>query len=304
MAALTQATLVQRIRRDLSDAPFIDICTEAMDTTETGLDVADTTKYAIGTILEYQDDGEQCMITALASATTLTVIRNWNYSVTTTTGTGTSHNINTPIAADPTYYFVNITEKVNECLRDLWPYVYIAVAQTIAPVVGTRWYAATAGILDFSTAVQMDLSSPARPFFYASSRTAYPVELRFGLPTASFASGAAWYIPFWQNTTNSLLITGIREITSSQVGVAGTYDDLLEGVQADCIRYYTVGKLIGLTDVTRTTQQDQTMGDQTVRPLVRTQLAGFWEAKGLEKRHQWEMELKRTLPRRHVWGHR
>mgnify|MGYP000154892807 CR=1 FL=1 len=61
--------------------------------------VADTTKYAIGNIVEFQDDGEQCLVTALASATTLTVIRNFNYSVTSTAGTGTSHSLSTATAA-------------------------------------------------------------------------------------------------------------------------------------------------------------------------------------------------------------
>jgi hypothetical protein len=298
-----KATLVADIRRILNDAPAIDYAAEAMDTTETGLDVADGTLYSPGQIVEFQDDGEQCLIQSI-SGNTLTVVRNYNISVTTTPATGTSHANATRLLIDPVFPYRYISDAISASIAGLWPYVYKEVADSITPD-GSHWYnvsTASLAIRELSSAIQATTSTPSRPFYYGVNRGAYPIELRFNIPTSIAANGAAYYIPYAQNLTNAIVIAGIGKLADTQT-TPGTYDDFSAGVEADCIKYYAVARLVASTDISRTTQEDITMGDQTVKSSDRTRIAGYWEQKALEERNKWKMELDITLPRMKKWGH-
>src|SRR3989304_4378138 len=116
----SQQTLVSETRQILRDNSWHDICTEAMDTTEVGIDVADGTQYVAGDIVEFQDDGELCLVPTVV-ATARTVIRNHPFSVTTAAGPGPPHSINADIVKNPTYRYVQITQAVAKVLRSLWP---------------------------------------------------------------------------------------------------------------------------------------------------------------------------------------
>lgn len=300
----SKQTLVAEIRRLLNDNPSQDTCTEAMTTTETDLDVADGTQYAAGGIVEFQDDGEQCLIQSIAS-NTLTVVRNYGFSVGTTAGTGTTHSINTAILRDPIFPYKHVTDAVSASIAGLWPYVYKEVTDAITPTPGTRWYnvsTASIAMLELSSAIQATTDVQPVPFYYGTNRGAYPIELRFNIPTAVAANGMAYYIPFHKNLTNAIQISGIGKVTDTET-VAGTYDDFSAGVQADCISYYTVSRLIASTDISRTTQEDIGMGDKTVASGSRTRIASYWQDRALQERNKWKMELDVTLPRIKKWGH-
>ena len=299
-----KATLVANIRRILNDTPSQDICVEAMDTTEAGLDVADGTLYAAGGIVEFQDDGEQCLITSI-TGNTLTVVRNYNFSVTTTAGTGTSHAINAAILREPTFPYRHITDAVTASVAGLWPYVYKEVADSISLTTNTKWYnvtTASIAIRELSSAIQATTDSQPRPFYYGVARAAYPIELRFNIPTAIAANGAAYYIPYHKNLTNAVIIAGLGKVTTTET-TPGTYDDFSAGAEVDCIAYYTVARLVGATDISRSTAEDIPMGDKTVASGGRTRIASYWEDKALAERNKWKMELDITLPRMKKWGH-
>ncbi len=296
--AFSRTTLVHRIRRILNDNPFQDTCTEAMDTTETGLDVADTTKYDIGAIVEFQDDGEQCLVTALASGTTLTVIRGYN---STTPGTGSSHSISCVIAKDPVFQWVQIQEDIESVLRGLWPYVYKEVNLTLTPNTdGNQYYNVTNGdtipLMGLSSVTQIvGTGATSRVFRYGERKGAYPVRIFSNMPTSKVASGQALWIPYLADATNSIFVNGIGNITATYS--APNYSDISEGVQVDAVKFLTVALLVAGSDIARTTQEDVMMGDQTVVPGRRTDVSSFWERKGIQARNQWAMELQRTLPR-------
>lgn len=297
--AFSRATLINRIRRLLNDNPYMDICTEAMDTTETGLDVGDTTKYDIGATVEFQDDGEQCLVTALASATTLTVIRGYNSA---TPGTGSAHSISAMIARDPVFQYTQIQEAVESVLRSFWPYVYKEVNLTLTPNTdGNRWYNVTNGdttgeIMELSSVVQeVGSGATSRIFRYGERGDTYPVNIYNNLPTNKVASGQGIFIPYVRDASNSIFVNGIGRITAAYS--APNYSDISEGIQVDCVIYYAVARLIAGADISRTTQEDISMGDQTVVPGRRTEIAAYWEAKALALRNQWKMELDIRLPR-------
>ena len=293
--AFAKATLISRVRKSLNDNPFVDVCTEAMDTTETDLSVADTTKYDVGAIVEFQDDGERCLVTALASATVLTVIRNFDGA---TPGTGTTHAINGQILRDPVFPYNTIVEEIEASLRGLWPHVYKLKAYTITPVAGTTWYELDDGG-DISTAMEISgvvQSVNSKPFWYGTRRGSYPVEIYHNVPTTIAGSGVAVNIPFLRSTATNITVNTIAKITAATSG--SNYTDISEGIQADTIRYFAVAGCIANTDISRMTQEDISMSDESVRPMSRTQLSMFWENKAIRERRKWEHELRVTLPRK------
>ena len=288
--AFSKATLFSRVRRILNDNPFTDQITAAVTTAgQTTLTVADSTKYAVGSVVEFQDDGDQCLVSAVPTATTLTVVRSHNGT------TASTHTNGTAMVLDPVFQYIQIEQSIDAALRGLWPYVYKVETATVTPVSGTRYYNLSATILELSSVVQMDTNTPARPFFYGVQKNSYPVAVVHGLPTGSFAAGQAVYIPYFKNTTNSVQVNGIARITATVA--TSNYSDFSDGLEADCVTYYTVSRLISETDVPRLTQEDITMGDETVQPLSRTKLAAYWEGKAIQERNKWKMYLDVTLPR-------
>lgn len=290
--AYAQTTLIKRIRAILGDNPYVDTCTEAMDTTETGMDVTDGTEYQEGNVLEFQDDGELVLVRSVSS-NTLTVVRNYKFSVTATAGTGTSHTINQEFVKDPIYTYSNIVLAVADALLNLWPYVYRKYPLTLTPSTTTDWYDADTTIMGLSSVTQR-LASTNVIFYYGTRGSTYPVELKFEVPTAIVTSGVGIYLPYLRDQTNSIFVNGIARITDAQSG--GSYSHFSDGVEATCIIYYAVADLIARTDIVRTTQEDVSMGDTSVAPLTRTQLSEYWNRKGRASRRQWEDNLNRTYP--------
>jgi hypothetical protein len=297
--AYAKATLVREIRSILNDNPFTTACTEAMDTTETGLDVASTTKFDVGDIVEFTDDGERCLVTALASSTELTVIRNYDASSGSAVGTGTSHSSGVLVVKNPIFPFLSIVDTISETIYELWPYVYKKVEASITPVAGTRWYeideaaSNSTEILELSSVVQ-DVDS--KPFWYGTRRTSYPVRLHFEVPTTIAGSGVAIEIPYLKSTTNAIKVKGIGRITPTLATT--NYADFSAGVGANTIKYLTVANMIERTGISRVTQDDITMTDESVRPMTREAVASYWREKGIRERNIWKMELDRTLPRK------
>jgi hypothetical protein len=301
--AYARTTLVKRIRQVLGDLAWPDICTEAMDTTETGLDVADGTKYSTGTIVEFQDDGEQCYVVSV-TGNTLTVLRNFRYSVTATEGTGTTHSINATILSTPTFLYADVVEGISSVLTGLWPYVYREVIYTLTPQTdGNDWYelddaaSNTSVALDLSSVVQIiGTGATSRVFRYGERGGAYPVGFRRDVPAAKLGSGVGLYIPYLRDVSNSIFAHTIAPILDTYA--APDYTHLTAGVEVDCVIYLVCARLVLSKDIQRTVMDDLNQGAATVQqPGSRVRLSAYFEAKGVEYRHQWEAILQRTLPR-------
>ena len=300
--AYSKATLIKRIRSTLGENSWTDICTEAMDATETGLDVADNTKYGIGSIVEFTDDGEQCLVTALSGATTLTVVRNYNFSVGDTAGTGTSHSISTVITADPVFKYAEIVEAISTSLESLWPYCYREVDYTLTPQTdGNKWYELddggdTSAALDISAVTQViGTGASSKVFRYGERGGAYPISFQLHVPVAKAGSTVALYIPFIRDATNSIFVTAIARITD--VVGSGDYSYLTSGVEVDCVVAYAVSRLCLNKAASRTFFEDVKQSDTGTYPRDRVSLSAYWEAKGLALRQQWQEQLRVTLPR-------
>jgi hypothetical protein len=289
--------VVKDVRQLVQDRTWVDVCVEAMDTTETGLDVADGTRWEEGAIVEFQDDGEQCYVRSVSS-NTLTVIRNYNFSVTSTAGTGTSHSINTTIVRDPILPYVQITGTASRVLKNLWPYVYKPVnATAITPIAGKKWYdlADSAAAMALIRAWQVVDSTYDYPFFYGQRGGAYPIRLVNGLDAVTdlSASGNVVYIPHFK-TDSALHVVYAAKITDTVT--TGAYVDVTDDAMRDMLVYGIVAKVVAAYDIPRATQEDTTMGDETVRPRDRTLLGQYWEAEFRRARDGVRAKLQQTQP--------
>lgn len=298
--AYSQATLVSRIRRELNDAPWFDTCTEVMDVSETDLSVADTTYWAIGDIVEFQGldassvvQNEQCLVTALFDATTLTVRRGHNDTTPATHATGAS------IAKNPLFQKIQIEKAIEGALQSMWPTAYYPEAKLVTPVAGTKWYNGYVGWMDIIQAVQMSTDSSSVPKFYGGRRGSYPVTLIQNMPVLSFAAGNALYIPYHFNDTNTISVVGARLMDDTIA--TGSYTYLDDGLAVEAVVYLAAADLVTSTDVPRTVDQDNTMHDQTVAPLARAQLGDELRRLGSMKKQQYAQELHRRAPRMPVW---
>jgi hypothetical protein len=306
--SFSQPTLINRVRLQLGVDDWHDVCTEAMDTTETGLDVADTTLWAVGDVLQFEDDGELCFVSALASGTTLTVVRNYLFSVTTTALTGTSHSSSADITKNPVFTIKQMKEAVEEVLRGLWPHVYTKVTADLTPV-ASGLYSVAATVEDISSAMQRDTDSNGRPRFYGGRRSYHPIDLIQNLPDnfpTTEDTGKAVYIPRAYNQTNTIRLNGIRRLTAATTaGPPVTYDDLTEGVEVDCVADLATAELLERSDARRSTGEDVSMNDQSVSPGRRSALGEtIWRVRGMRARHQWERSLRLSLPRMERFGGR
>ncbi len=295
--------VVARVRRILNDNPFADITTSAITTTgQTTFTVADGSIYDNGVILEF-DGGEQVQITGV-STNTLTVIRGYN-----DTDPGT-YAIHATITREPVFAYYAIRDAAKDVIDSkLWPYVWKQIESDdggniiITPNSNLRWYELPEECIYLSQVVQLVGDTNPWPFVYGTKENTYPVGIRRNMPTSLVASGVALYIPYRYNSTNDIEVTALGRITSDIEDDSGdAYIDLEEGALAEAVVDYTVARLVASTDIARSTQEDVSMGDETVTPGRRTSLAQYWEGQALEKRHDWEAFLRDMLPKMEPQG--
>lgn len=91
--------------------PFVTLVTEAIDGSETAVDVTAGTDWAAGDILEWSD-GEQFYVQSVAS-NTLTGIRGYNGT------TIATHSINDQVRKNPRFTLQQIDQAIEDTLREL-----------------------------------------------------------------------------------------------------------------------------------------------------------------------------------------
>lgn len=290
--------MVTRVRRVLNDNPYTDVTATALATTgATTFDVANGDLYDAGVVLEFLDDGEQVKVVSV-STNTLTVVRGWNDT------DATTHAVGHTFVRDAVFQRYQILEAIRDSILPLWPYVWKQVESDdggniiITPSANTRWYELPEACLALSQVVQLVGDTNPWPFMYGTHYNTYPVSIRRNLPTSLVSTGVGLYLPYRYNNTNDIEVTAIGKITDDIEDDSGdAYIDLEEGSLAEAVVDYAVSRLLMGTDISRSTQEDVTMGDQTVVPGRRSQLADAWAHKGDMKRNDYQAELRDTLPR-------
>lgn len=303
MAGYSQTTLVRRIRDRLGETAWYDALTAAQNsTTNTTMTVADTTRWAVNDIMEMQDDGERMLVTAIASGTTLTVIRGF---LSDTVNTGTTHANGTYVAKRPIFPMNLIKDAITAVIDELWPWVYTTDITDITPsTTSGGYYSMPATTEDISMIWQQDTNTTSPGIYsYGGRRSNYPVWLYNGLANnvpVTGTTGRVLFLPVHRNFTKTIHVVGIRRLTDTVA--TGTYSDLpTSGIEISTVLNLAVAELSEATDIGRAENRDNAMYDQTVPVLTQSKVGAIWRQKGMRYRHQWERELRAQYPRMRVF---
>ena len=279
--ALSQATLVQRVRYELGDRPWE--TTGSAAGAATVVVVADGTDWSEGDIGEFVTDGDTFWVQSIAT-NDLTAVRGYWGS------TAASHGASSRILKNPRYTFVEITNAIASVIAErLWPLAWKKVADTITPSPTTTiWYDVAADARGLIRAVQPYGASDLALGFFGIRHTGPRIVFERNLPTTHATSGVGLQFPDgFYHASNDVAIDYAAKITST-VG-AGNYSDLTDGdAVVEAIIYGAAAHLETALEnrKPRKPRQDR----ETLRG------ASVYEAKFEDALRRTNLELKDTIP--------
>lgn len=297
--AYSQATLIQDVRDLLGESPWYAavITNNVANDTDTTIDVTDGTEWAVGDILEFQDDGEQAYVRSIAT-NELTVYREFNG----TSMTAASHAVGTKVIKNPVFTYKRIQDEIERAITNTWPYCWKAVQDSITPATGTYWYDLASDAIDLVSVYQLFGSSSSMVGTYGTAGSKKSIGFMRNLPAALVTSGIGLRFPGgFYDSTNAVYVYYRAKLTTTVSN--GSYSDLSDGLLADHIAYAAAARLLSSKDGPRVSDSDVTMGDATVEPGLRAQVASVvYERRATELRNQYYDELMRTIPPMKKWG--
>lgn len=238
-SAVSLATLVTRVQQHLMDNPQSDTCTLSNAST-TVMVVGDYTKYGAGDLVQISEWSSTNNELVRVEATPTT-----NTSVTVTRGvygsTAATASAGTVTFVAPNYPKVQIERAVTEVVDELWPWSYQLKATTITPVSGTAFYTAPDDFVSFVDRGIVQKTTSANTSFvqYNETDTHRPVSI-VDVPESQDAHNRQFWIPNINNTTNDIYM-----IYAAYHAVSGTTTSITDGIQAGCVTYGAIAKLLG-----------------------------------------------------------
>ena len=280
--ALSQATLVQRIRFEQRDFPitYTGTLANAADTT---LAVTDGTQFAVGDVVEFEADGDTCLVTAIVS-NDLTVTRSYYGS------TAAAHSA-TSFVKNPRHYFNEIVNAISSVIQSrLWPLAWIEVADTITPApTTTTWYDLAATARGLISVRQLYGTSDTKQGFYGTTRR-YDRRVVIGrnMTTTLVASGTGLRFPDgFFHASNTVNVDYAAKITDVVSG--GNYSDLTDGdAIVEAIIFGVVSHLEGALENSKPRQPRQDR--ETLRG------ASMYDRKFEDALQRANQELRDTIP--------
>ena len=293
--ALSQATLVQRVRRILGDTPLQQNGSTANGSTVTWT-VTDSSKFDVGAVIEFQDTGEQGLVKQINSGTSIDVwARSHNGSA-----AGTTHSTGT-IFIDPAFSYVDIINVIERTIQSMWPKAWKQISDTITPDSTSQWFDLAADAIDLISVKQRYGPSNAYVASFGEKDSGLPVVFGTHLPTALVASGIGLRFPNgFAHSTNTVSVDYRAKLTTTVGG--GNYSDLSEGLMAEAVVYGAAAKLVGFKEVPLVIAKDVSQGQTPLGPQQRLTTAQWLEERYRAALNDLYDELIRTIPPMHVWG--
>lgn len=288
--SFSQATLIQRVRDLVQDFPWAQQLATSPDNSTTSITVPDGTLWSStgGDILEFQDTGEQCLVTSV-SGNVLTVIRAYN-------GTAAAAHTTPLVWKNPTFGYHRTQDSIELITQSLWPYAWKKVVTAITPVANQVWYNLASDAMALINVSQVDTSvTPNRYYIYGARGSHMPVGMKFNLPTALAASTVGIQFPRGFFTLAFNVEVSYAAALTAAVS-AGNYSDISDGILAELIAHGAAARLLHSSEIPRDTQTDVTLGDSSVVPGSRTRLAIDLQQQFLIKRNIYFEQLRRTMP--------
>lgn len=294
MAAVNLADLVKRCRRWLQDEPLELYTTGSVANvgTDTTIAIADTTKIAVGNVLEFDDDtGEMVLVKSITNATTFVAKRAHN-------GTGfAAHSSGAIMLKNPSWQYDVIEDAIKQTVdTDLWPWIWTFADTTITAAnlqtsPRPTWF--NLNDLDLGLiSVMQPYDSNRKVRFYGERNSGLQVGFKRNLPAALVASGVGVYIPTAYTTQSDITVRTARKHTTTNVE---------EGAVAEAVVMGALYRLLSSRDLRRHTE-DVSVGVGSVRPGSSSQTAQFFKLKFVNARQQAQAELNDKLPLMRVFN--
>lgn len=290
---VVQATLIQRIRNLLDDDPYETYSTAIYASGGATVTVPDSGQWSDNVVGEWQDTGEQFLVRATPTGTTLTVKPGHR-------GTAQAgHPNGTAILQASDFSFASIADAISLTVQSLWPYVWKVVNTTIVPVAGNTWYALPAALIDFVRVSQKRGTSSDFGYFGASGSN-MPISLARRVP-ASMALGslAVGFPQGMFDATQTIYVDYRAKLTDTIAALA--YSDIDDGILAEIVAFGAASRLMVAKESSRVSAEDATMGDATVPPAARVTQADYLHRRYVEFRNQYNAELMVTSPPMGTW---
>lgn len=290
--------LIQRVRNILGDRPWETTVAEAVDTSETDIDLGSTATYedfAEGDILEINDEVWRVYTSTDAATDTITVLRAYDGS------TAASHASGDRLIKNPTWSRVQIVEAIDESILSLWPYVWKQASDTVTPDTTSQWYDLNANVMGITQVYQLYGPSDTYVGFYGAKRSYKPLMIRRDLPAAIAASGIGIRFPHgYYHNSNTITIYYRAKLTTTIATSA--YSDVDDGVLSELVAYTAASRLVVNRVAPRVTGTDNSMYDQSIEPAAISQAAQVLERKSVMLRNQYHEELMTTAPPMMKWS--
>lgn len=246
-ADIQEAVRLEVYSAEITDREFIDITTSDPGAGGTSLNVADTNYWSVGDIGEF-DDGEQVLVTAVPTGSTLTILRGHNGT------TAAAHAVGSVMTKNPRFSRAQIDSAFQHVLEDLRPDLYELATETLVYDPTTRWYPFSGGTTDRIFDVLT--------VYYKPNTVDHPVaaplwKYLHGVLSAVFTGSHGIWVPGLEIATSDNFYVAVKKAVT---GIADVPDDwksmMIMGV---------VYHLMGAQNVIRTHDPGKRT-DRTVQP--------------------------------------
>lgn len=290
--SIAQSTMVRRVRDLLGEDVRWQTLATASSGGDTTIDVTDGTDWNEGSLLEWQEDGDQAYVQSVSS-NTLTVIRSVNGT------TGAPHTA-TAATKDPIYPYIKVSDAIDATIQTLWPWAWKVVEASITPSSSSLYYNLGNDVVDLVRAWQEDTNTPVNANYFGTKNSLRPIS--FQKSANSFTGITTDYVVFFPNgyfdQTNSIYVQYRALVTDTLNG--SDYSDLTEGALTEAICWGAASRLVKTQTAARI-RNDARQWNSSVDLEAISQTSDFFYAEFRRLLMDQYDQLMRTSPPMRIW---